>query len=58
MPKFCVGPHVTPENDQNFKKMCLKVFLYVQREDAHRYKLQIKVEIEDGCEAPYKPSNV
>ena len=45
-------------NDQNFKKMCLKDFLYVQREDAHRYKLQIKVEIEDGCEAPYKPSNV
>ena len=33
-PKFCVGHHVTPGNwimnDQNFKKLCLKVFYFVK----------------------------
>ena len=25
-PKFCVGPHLTLGNNQNFKHLCLKVF--------------------------------
>ena len=56
-------------NDQNFKNLCLKVFLLKNFENAQKngksanifwrcsqIKSLLKVEIEDGCEAPWKPS--
>ena len=64
-------------NDQHFRNLSLKVFIFVKfRKCAKNYyeirklvdcfcfilykeiKPQLKVEIEDGREAPQKPSNI
>ena len=44
-------------DEQDFKHLCLKLFVLflfytVQREDATQIKPQLKVEINDGREAP------